>query len=145
MFIYTPKMMNMVNFANLKCSSVLSKLFRIIFLLTVCLVHSRPHVNQCQSIKITGYMSPSRQFWDRRRWKSGLSIVIWDCGRWKSGPCLLGWVRWKIHKPYLCMPRSYTEYISMPQLTEYATVIRLIFVYSNATVVYLPMRIEGIE
>ncbi len=33
---------------------------------------------------------PSRQFWDRRRWKSGLSIVIWDCGRWKSGPCLLG-------------------------------------------------------
>ncbi len=34
---------------------------------------------------------PSRHFWDRRRWKSGLSIVIWDCGRWKSGPCLLGW------------------------------------------------------
>ena len=34
--------------------------------------------------------NPSRQFWDRRRWKSGLSIVIWDCGRWKSGPCLLG-------------------------------------------------------
>ena len=33
---------------------------------------------------------PSRQFWDCRRWKSGLSIVIWDCGRWKSGPCLLG-------------------------------------------------------
>ncbi len=33
---------------------------------------------------------PSRQFWDRRRWKSGLSIVIWDCGRWKSGPCLQG-------------------------------------------------------
>ncbi len=33
---------------------------------------------------------PSRQFWDHRRWKSGLSIVIWDCGRWKSGPCLLG-------------------------------------------------------
>ncbi len=35
-------------------------------------------------------IQPSRQFWDRRRWKSGLSIVIWDCGRWKSGPCLLG-------------------------------------------------------
>ncbi len=35
---------------------------------------------------------PSRQFWDRRRWKSGsMSIVIWDCGRWKSGPCLLGY------------------------------------------------------
>ncbi len=36
--------------------------------------------------------NPSRQFWDRRRWKSGLSIVIWDCGRWKSGPCLLGFL-----------------------------------------------------
>ncbi len=36
------------------------------------------------------WTKPSRQFWDRRRWKSGLSIVIWDCGRWKSGPCLLG-------------------------------------------------------
>ncbi len=34
--------------------------------------------------------TPSRQFWDRGRWKSGLSIVISDCGRWKSGPCLLG-------------------------------------------------------
>ncbi len=34
--------------------------------------------------------NPSRHFWDRRGWKSGLSIVIWDCGRWKSGPCLLG-------------------------------------------------------
>ena len=33
---------------------------------------------------------PSRHFWDRHRWKSGLSIVIWDCGRWKSGLCLLG-------------------------------------------------------
>ncbi len=35
---------------------------------------------------------PSRHFWDRRGWKSGLSIVMWDCGRWKSGPCLLGWL-----------------------------------------------------
>ncbi len=33
---------------------------------------------------------PSRHFWDRREWKSRLSIVIWECGRWKSGPCLLG-------------------------------------------------------
>ncbi len=38
----------------------------------------------------THVVLPSRQFWDCRRWKSGLSIVIWDCGRWKSGPCLLG-------------------------------------------------------
>ncbi len=33
---------------------------------------------------------PSRHFWDRHGWKSGLSIVMWDCGRWKSGPFLLG-------------------------------------------------------
>ncbi len=33
---------------------------------------------------------PSRHFWDRRGWKSGLSFVFWDCGRWKYGPCLLG-------------------------------------------------------
>ncbi len=43
---------------------------------------------------------PSRQFWDCRRWKSGLSIVIWDCGRWKSGPCLLGciWDWYRLRK-----------------------------------------------
>ncbi len=43
--------------------------------------------SQLVSVLIT---HPSRQFWDRHRWKSGLSIVIWDCGWWKSGPCLLG-------------------------------------------------------
>ncbi len=47
---------------------------------------------------------PSRQFWDRRRWKSGLSIVIWDCGRWKSGPCLLGiYNKLAIYKSTACL------------------------------------------